>query len=148
MSPTITPAQVAGWVGIWVALVAFYVATAILTGEVWNHVSPLLLAPYMSFHGFWLIQRSSSSLLCNAVLHSVLSARRWRCALSGRAASTLPEVYKYVLQEYLPLGHMRKATTTAAAKTGRQTNAQAAPAQPTIAENKCVLSCSHLPALS
>ncbi len=33
--------QVAGWVGIWVALVAFYVATAILTGEVWNHVSSL-----------------------------------------------------------------------------------------------------------
>ena len=31
--------QVAGWVGIWVAFVAFYVATAILTGEVWNHVS-------------------------------------------------------------------------------------------------------------
>ena len=32
--------QVAGWVGIWVALVAFYAATAIMTGEVWNHVSP------------------------------------------------------------------------------------------------------------
>ena len=31
--------QVAGWVGIWVALVAFYAATAIMTGEVWNHVS-------------------------------------------------------------------------------------------------------------
>jgi len=29
--------KVAGWVGIWVAFVAFYVATAILTGEVWNH---------------------------------------------------------------------------------------------------------------
>lgn len=34
-------AQVAGWVGIWVALVAFYAATAILTGEVWDHVRPL-----------------------------------------------------------------------------------------------------------
>ena len=33
--------QVAGWVGIWVALVAFYAATAILTGEVYGHVSPL-----------------------------------------------------------------------------------------------------------
>ena len=32
--------QVAGWVGIWVAFVAFYVATAILTGEVWDYVSP------------------------------------------------------------------------------------------------------------
>ncbi|CAK0760474.1 hypothetical protein CVIRNUC_002774 [Coccomyxa viridis] len=29
--------KVAGWVGIWVALVAFYAATAIMTGEVWNH---------------------------------------------------------------------------------------------------------------
>ncbi len=29
--------QIAGWVGIWVALVAFYAATAILTAEVWEH---------------------------------------------------------------------------------------------------------------
>ncbi|CAL8467440.1 g6978 [Coccomyxa elongata] len=29
--------KVAGWVGIWVALVAFYCATAILTGEVWDY---------------------------------------------------------------------------------------------------------------
>ncbi|EIE24448.1 hypothetical protein COCSUDRAFT_65361 [Coccomyxa subellipsoidea C-169] len=29
--------KVAGWVGIWVAFVAFYAATAILTGEVWDH---------------------------------------------------------------------------------------------------------------
>ncbi len=28
--------QIAGWVGIWVALVAFYAATAILTAEVWE----------------------------------------------------------------------------------------------------------------
>ncbi len=34
--------QVAGWVGIWTAFVAWYCATAILTGEVWNYVSPTL----------------------------------------------------------------------------------------------------------
>lgn len=37
--------QVAGWVGIWVAAVAFYTATAILTGEVYDHVSSLLRCP-------------------------------------------------------------------------------------------------------
>ena len=31
--------KVAGWVGIWVAAVAFYDATAILTAEIWDHVS-------------------------------------------------------------------------------------------------------------
>lgn len=31
--------QVAGWVGLWVAAVAFYDATAILTAEVYDHVS-------------------------------------------------------------------------------------------------------------
>lgn len=45
--------KVAGWVGMWVALVAFYCATAILTGEVWEHVSPhspfpLLLPEFFS----------------------------------------------------------------------------------------------------
>jgi succinate-acetate transporter protein len=30
--------KVAGWVGIWVAAVAFYDATAILTAEIWDHV--------------------------------------------------------------------------------------------------------------
>ena len=39
LSHSVMVVQVAGWVGIWVAFVAFYVATAILTGEVWNHVS-------------------------------------------------------------------------------------------------------------
>lgn len=28
--------QIAGWVGLWVGLVAFYAATAILTAEVWE----------------------------------------------------------------------------------------------------------------
>jgi hypothetical protein len=37
--------QVAGWVGIWVALVAFYAATAILTGEVYDHVRSLWQIP-------------------------------------------------------------------------------------------------------
>lgn len=37
--------KVAGWVGIWVALVAFYCATAILTGEVWDYVSSHPLHP-------------------------------------------------------------------------------------------------------
>ena len=34
--------QVAGWVGIWVAAVAFYDATAILTAEVYDHVSAVI----------------------------------------------------------------------------------------------------------
>ena len=28
--------QIAGWVGLWVGLVAFYAASAILTAEVWE----------------------------------------------------------------------------------------------------------------
>ena len=28
--------QIAGWVGLWVGLAAFYAATAILTAEVWE----------------------------------------------------------------------------------------------------------------
>lgn len=71
--------KVAGWVGIWVALVAFYAATAILTGEVWNY-------------------------------------------------------------EYLPLGHMKKASGNKAPASPRNGKGAAAtttaPAQPTIAEDK------------
>ena len=34
--------QVAGWVGIWVAAVAFYDATAVLTAEVYDHVRAVI----------------------------------------------------------------------------------------------------------
>ena len=44
--------QVAGWVGIWVAAVAFYDATAILTAEVYDHVRAMnpSLIPYSPEH--------------------------------------------------------------------------------------------------
>lgn len=102
--------------GIWVAAVAFYTATAILTGEVWNHVSPWFPAH--------LHLRDVSFLL-------------WFC-MSRVSIERQNECGRLLAQEYLPLGHMRKtvaaAPAAAAGKNGR--HATNAPAQPTIAENK------------
>ena len=43
--------KVAGWWGMWVALICFYAATAILTVDVWGHVSALLSLSHFTLCG-------------------------------------------------------------------------------------------------
>lgn len=84
--------KVAGWVGIWVALVAFYCATAILTGEVWDYVSP----------------RPSRQSSATSLLNAHFSLARPVAHHAQRPSNHTLQIVANVIPFQGPKGHLRE----------------------------------------